>query len=90
MSWTPTLNLKGPPIQTGTYDSSKDPSPTIILNGALFPDNNFIVLLTPYGTPTGIPMAWIVSKGVEDEITSFTIGCSGTTEVFWAAISSNS
>ena len=86
MSWTPTLNLKGPPIQTGIYDSSKDPSPTITLNGSLFPDANFVVMLTPYGTPTGIPMAWVVEKTTS----SFTIGSSGTPQVSWVAISSNS
>jgi len=84
MSWTPTLNLKGPPIQTGTYTLGE--STTISLNPTLFPDSNFVVMLTPYGTPTGIPMAWVHSK----DISIFTIGCSGTSAVFWTAISSNS
>ena len=85
MSWTPTLNLKGPPIQTGTY-SITDESATISLNSTLFPDTNFVVMLTPYGTPTGIPMAWVVEKTTS----SFTIGSSGTPQVSWVAISSNS
>jgi hypothetical protein len=83
MSWTPRLNLKGPPIQTGTY-SITDESPTITLNATLFPGTDFVVMLTPYGIPTGIPMAWVVSR----DTASFTIGCSGTPQVFWSAISS--
>jgi hypothetical protein len=83
MSWNPVLNLIGPPIQTGTY-SITDASPIISLNATLFPGTDFVVMLTPYGTPTGIPMAWVVEKTSG----SFTIGCSGTPQVFWSAISS--
>jgi hypothetical protein len=81
MSWTPTLNLKGPPTKTGLETISGSGEKTITF-ASPFPDNNYVIILTPYGQPTGIPIYWVVTT----TSSGFTISTSGIPQISWVAI----
>jgi hypothetical protein len=86
MPWAPILNIKGPVIQTGTWTDTN--STTINLDTTLFPDSNFVVLLTPFAEVgnTSPPLTWVVNK----TNSSFTLAVSNTSQVYWVAIYSSS
>ncbi len=89
MSWSPIINLIGPTgpqgtiIKNGKYTVG---DPTTITFDTPFADSNYIVILTPFTSPTGpsgIPVAYIIAEN--SGTASFELNTSGVDGVYWVA-----
>lgn len=89
MSWAPVVNLIGPTgpqgtiVKRGKYTVGES---TTITFDTPFVDSNYIVILSPFVSPTGpsgSPIAYVIEQN--SGTASFQLNTSGVDGVFWIA-----